>query len=365
MELRVSIPLLTALGPLVFLLWVASGFAVGGIGHASKGGASILGSGSTFIYPQMSIWIPEFTSKHPEITVNYNPTGSGTGQKQFFTKLVDFAASDPPVTRDRWLEYRGRILQMPVVLGGVVVTYNLPDVRSELRVNAEVLALIYRGELRYWDDPRLKELNPDVKLPHREIIAVHRSDSSGTTNIFTFFLHKAAPDAWPSDLVGKSVEWPVDSKGNGMGAKGNQGVTQVLLSIPYSLGYVEFSYALENGMPMALVENRAGNFVKPSIEAIIEAARNAFPLLPKSPLDDYSLDLDAIIYAPGEGSYPLTSFVHLLFWTDYKDASKARALRNFIQFVNTEGQELIANGYAPIPEEIRRVNLEALRLVKP
>ena len=361
MELRISAPLMASLGPLIFILWVVLGLA-GATSHASDAEVSILGSGSSFIYPQMSVWIPEFTRRHPRIVLNYNPTGSGTGQKQFFSRLVDFAASDPPLTRDVWLKYRGRVIQMPVVLGAVVITYNLPS-GGQLRLDGSVLAKIYRGEVRYWDDPLLRELNPGMELPHKEIVAVHRSDSSGTTNIFTFFLHKASPRDWPLDLVGKSVEWPVDSKGNGVGAKGNQGVTQVIMNTPYSLGYVELSYALENDLPMASVRNAEGRFVSPSAQSVMEAARNAFPLLPKSPLDDFSLDLDAVVYAPGEGSYPLTSFVHLILWTSYGE--KAEAIREFVRFVNTEGQEMIVEGYAPIPPELRTVNLKALGLIRP
>ncbi len=361
MELRISAPLLASMGPLIFILWVVLGL-VGAAARGSSAEVSILGSGSSFIYPQMSIWIPKFMGDHPWITLNYNPTGSGTGQKQFFSKLVDFAASDPPLTRDVWLRYRGQVLQMPVVLGAVVITYNLP-VEGQLRLDGRVLAKIYRGEVRYWDDPLMRELNPGMKLPHKEIIAVHRSDSSGTTNIFTFFLHKASSQDWPLELVGKSVEWPVDSRGNGVGAKGNQGVTQVVMNTPYSLGYVELSYALENDLPMASVRNAEGNFVSPSSQSVTEAAKNAFSLLPRSPLDDFSLDLDALVYAPGEGSYPLTSFVHLIFWTRYGE--KAEAIREFVRFVNTEGQELIAEGYAPIPPELRSVNLKAVGLIKP
>ncbi len=361
MELRISAPLLASLGPLIFILWVVLGLA-GAAAHGSDEVVSILGSGSSFIYPQMSVWMPKFVEDHPWITLNYNPTGSGTGQKQFFSKLVDFAASDPPLTRDIWLKYRGRVLQMPVVLGAVVITYNLP-VEGQLRLDGRTLAKIYRGEVRYWDDPLMRELNPGMELPHREIVAVHRSDSSGTTNIFTFFLHKASPQDWPLDLVGKSVEWPVDSKGNGVGAKGNQGVTQVIMNTPYSLGYVELSYALENDLPMASVRNAEGNFIAPSAQSVMEAARNAFPLLPKNPLDDFSMDMDAIVFAPGEESYPLTSFVHLIFWTNYGE--KAEAIREFVRFVNTEGQEMIVEGYAPIPPELRSVNLKAVGLIKP
>lgn len=325
---------------------------------------NLLGSGATFPYPQLSVWITEFHKKHPGIIISYNPTGSGTGQKQFFSKLVDFAASDPPVSKNRWQEWRGKFVQMPFILGGVVVTYNVPEIGNrEIKMDAETIALIYRGDIQYWDDPKITSLNPGIKFPHKRIIAVHRSDSSGTTNIFTFFLHKAAPDTWPEELVGKIIEWPVDKKGNGVGGRGNQGVAEILSSTKYSIGYVELAYALEGKMPVALVKNREGKFIKPSAETITAAAAGALSSLPDSPLGDFSNDLDAVIFAPGENSYPLASFSHLLFYTEY-DEGKLEAIKEFIKYINTDGQERIAPGYAPIPKQLRELNLKALDILK-
>ncbi len=346
-------------GATIVIAALAIALTFGGKVHRVK----LLGSGSSFIYPQMSAWIPEFRKRNPWVTLNYNPTGSGTGQQQFFDGLVDFAASDPPLSKEKWESYRGKVIQMPIVLGAVAVVYNVPELESGLRLDGETLALIYRGEVSYWDDPRLVELNPGVKLPHERIVAVHRSDSSGTTQVFTTFLHLSAPHVWPESLVGKTVEWPVDSKGFGVGSKGNQGVAQTLENTPYSVGYVELSYAMERGMKMAKIRNREGEFVLPTRESVLIAAKNAFSQLPKSPLDDFSQDLRAIVYAPGKGSYPITSFVHLVFWTEY-DAEKVRAVSRLIEFLNVEGQEMIVRGYAPIPAEIRKVNLKALELLR-
>ncbi|MDW8035380.1 MAG: phosphate ABC transporter substrate-binding protein PstS [Candidatus Korarchaeum sp.] len=188
---------------------------------------NLLGSGATFPYPQIAAWIGEFSKKYPNVTVNYNPTGSGAGQEQFFSGVVDFAASDPPISKEKWESWRGKFVQIPFVIGAVAITYNLPELgATKLKLDAEVIALIYKGEIQYWNDERIKKLNPGLNLPEKRIIAVHRSDSSGTTDVFTRFLHKAAPQAWPKELVGKSIEWPVDKKGNGVGGKGNQGVAE-------------------------------------------------------------------------------------------------------------------------------------------
>jgi len=324
---------------------------------------SLLGSGATFPYPQIATWIDDFTKKHPEISINYNPTGSGTGQEQFFTKVVDFAASDPPISREKWEEWKGKFVQMPFILGAVVMTYNLPGVEG-LKLDAETIALIYKGEIQYWNDERIRKLNPELNLPNKRIIAAHRSDSSGTTDVFTRFLHKAAPDVWPEAMVGKSIEWPVDKLGNGVGGKGNQGVAEILRTTEGSIGYVELNYAIELKMPTALIRNKDGYFVMANETTIKEAARGALASLPSSPDGDFSNDIDATLYAPGKLSYPIASFSHLLFYTNYPE-DKARAIKEFIKYVNTEGQEKVIRGYVAIPEEVRKLNLKALDIIKP
>jgi len=331
----------------------------------SGGGGEVrlVGSGSTFIYPQLQAWIQAFTERRPDVVIEYTPTGSGAGQAQMLVdKTVDFAGSDPPLTREQYERYKGQVVQLPVILGAVAVVYNLPGV-EDLRLNGEVLALIYLGEIEYWDDPRIAGLNPGVDLPHERIIAVHRSDSSGTTHVFTLFLHKASGGLWPAELVGKSVEWRVDATGRGVGAKGNQGVAQAVQSTEYSIGYVEYSYALGAGLPMAYIENAYGEYLKPSPESIQAAARAALPAMPDSPLGDWSGVLEAIVYAEGEGVYPITSFSFLIFWTTYPP-EKAEAVKSFIEFIMTEGDNYIVEGYVAVPEEVKRINLKALDIIK-
>lgn len=326
----------------------------------------LYGSGSTFIYPLLDTWAKKFSEKYPNIRIEYNPTGSGTGQTQFMQKVVDFAASDPPLPTSRWEEARRDprgVIQMPVTLGAVVVIYNIPGLEGRLRLDGETLALIYLGEIEYWDDPRIKALNPDLNLPHEKIIAVHRSDSSGTTHVFTLFLYKASNGKWPKTLVEKAIEWPVDKTGRGLGGKGNQGVAELVQRTPYSIGYVEYSYALLAKLPWALIKNAYGNFIDATAETMMEAARNAFPKLPPDLRDDFNEAWDAVVYAPGANSYPITSFSFLIFYEVYPK-EKVDAIRKFIEFVNKEGQSILVEGYIPIPENIREYNLRALNLIR-
>ena len=323
------------------------------------GKVHLQGEGSSFLFPQIQAWSAALKERHPWIVVSYNPTGSGSGQSALLSGVVDFAGSDPPLSREAWEQLRGRVLQMPVVIGMVAVVYNLPGV-GELRLDGETLARIFSGEVEYWDDEVIRRHNQGVDLPHERIIVVHRSDSSGTTEVLTRFLRKSAPHVWGDEMVGKSVDWPVDRTGRGVGAKGNQGVLEMVLRTRYSIGYVEYAYALDSGVGVARVMNRAGNFIAPSPQAAQEAARAALGVIPESPLGDWSGAFDAIVYAPGEGSYPLTSWSFLLFHTNYPDEGKEQAVRTFIEWLNTEGQEHIVEGYVPIPPEVRQVNLKAL-----
>lgn len=323
----------------------------------------LTGSGSSFIAPQMYAWASQIKNRYQWLVIEYESVGSGAGLSNFLQGLKDFGASDPPLPYNIWSEHRGKLIQMPVILGAVVVIYNIPSITVPLNLTGKALALIYKGEIRYWDDPIIAEANPGIELPHKEIIVVHRSDSSGTTQVFTLYLHKSAPDVWPENLVGKTINWPVDSTGRGVGAKGNEGVTRTVKFTPYSIGYVEWSYAIDSGLPMAALENGVGEFVLPSIEGIQKAAK-ALPL-PDTPLGDFSAVLEHLVYPEAPGAYPIASFTFLVFWTEYP-REKADAVKKFIEYINTDGQSSnsIAAGYAPIPEEIRQLNMKALDYIK-
>ena len=333
---------------------------------AAGGGGQVrlLGSGSTFVKPAMDRWAAEF-QKRTGVIVEYTGGGSGKGVSDILQGLVDFAASDPPLPRSKWMQVRGRILQFPVVLGAVVVTYNLPGLGNvSLNFTGEVLAKIYMGEIRYWDDPAIKKLNPAVadKLPHKEIIAVHRSDASGTTAIFTTFLSKAYKP-WAEKVgAGKLVDWPVDKTGNGIGAEGNQGVTLTIKENPYSIGYVEWAYALENKLPIARIMNPAGRFVAPSRESVSAAFR--VKNLP-GPDGDWSSVYKQFVYSNASpDAYPIAGQTFMLVYKSYKDPAKCNAVKEFIRFIAGQGQDMLPKGYAPLPENLRQVAEKAADMIE-
>lgn len=338
-----------------FLIWMRSAQPPGPLS------CSLNGAGASFQYPQIAQWASLF-QKAKGIKITYQSVGSGAGQSMFLKdRVVDFAASDPPLTREQYEKYRGQVMQIPWIIGAVAVVYNVPEIPGDynLRLSAGVVARIYMGEIMYWDDQAIKELNPEVAslLPHREIIAVHRSDSSGTTEIFTTFLHKASPDNWPRELVGKTVNWPVDATGRGVSAKGNEGVTATITQTPYSIGYVELSYALEYNMAIASIENAAGKFVLPTEEAVKNSIKGV--TLPGSPLDDFSSVIYDAVYSPHPDSYPIASPVFLIVWRNYEDKCKATALSEFLKWVAEEGYENMVPGYVAPPEEARNLLLVA------
>ncbi len=325
------------------------------------------GSGSTFLQLQLTAWIIAFHRTHPSITIEYNAVGSGAGQQQFFQHLTDFCGSDPPLDHSSWLRYKGRIMQIPVVMGAVAVIYNLPGLSAyRLKLDGEVLALIYLGRIRYWDNPLIKKLNPELSslLPHKEIIVVHRSDSSGTTQVFTYYLYRSSKNLWPESLVGKNIEWPVDKTGRGLGGKGNAGIVSIIMNTPYSIGYVELSYAIKYRLSTALLRNRAGYFVEPNTTTIMAAGRYAANsgLIPLDPRGDYSRELEAIIYAGGKLSYPITCFTHIFIWTEYP-GEKAGAIKEFLSWLADRGSQYVVPGYAPVPGRLREIIASAAMIV--
>ena len=335
---------------------------LGQVQQPAQGTVKLVGSGSTFVKPAMDRWINEFHKLHPSIYIEYMGGGSGKGVSDLLAGLVDFAGSDPPLPRDKWEQLRGRVLQFPVILGAVVVSYNLPGLKNvELNFTGEVLAAIYLGEISYWDDPAIKRLNPAVadKLPHHEITVVHRSDASGTTELFTLFLYKSSPE-WRRVGYGKTVEWPVDETGRGIGQEGNQGVTQALLSTPYSIGYIEWGYAIEYGLPVARIASPYGVYVAPSTESIAAAYKIDNP---PSPLDDWSSVAKSFIYSnASRNAYPIVGQTFMLIRTGLS-GEKCTALKSFIEYIAGPGQDSLPKGYAPLPPALRGVAREAARLL--
>ncbi|MCS7128084.1 MAG: phosphate ABC transporter substrate-binding protein PstS [Sulfolobales archaeon] len=328
---------------------------------------TLSGAGASFLAPQMIEW-SRILAESKGLKVEYQSVGSGAGRDMFFNKVVHFAGSDPPLTKEQYMRYVGKVMQLPIVVGSIAIIYNVPELPSDRSIclSSDLIALIYKGEVTYWDDQRILDLNPGLSgiLPHREIVAVHRSDSSGTTAVFTTYLNKASPGIWTSNLVGFTIDWPVDATGRGIGGKGNEGVTQAVKTTPYSLGYVELSYAITQGLPTAAIRNSEGMCVKPTNQTILNAVRNSALLLPQSPLDDWSDVLARMLNPPGKDSYPIVSFSYIFIYRAYPDKNVVEALREFIKWINTEGQERMVPGYLPIPKEVREINLKAVDLLE-
>lgn len=325
----------------------------------------VRGAGATFPLLQIERWIDEFCREHPGIAISYQGVGSGAGQSQFFAKTVDFCGTDPPLTREKWREYRGKILQIPYLLGAVVVVYNVPEVRNRtLKLSAEVLALIYRGDIAYWDDPRIVKLNPGLGLPHEEIRVVYRADASGTQYIFTLYLYKAAPSIWSEEWISKIMKSPIVRSSRAIGGKGNPAVVQIIRNTPYSIGFIEWSYAIKEDLPIAAIENPLGEFIKPSIGSLIKAAKATAKHLPKDPREDFSGDVEQIVYANASGAYPLTSWTHIVLWVSYSDPAKADALAEYLRWIYRKGYNNLVPGYAPPPKDICELLIKASKIIE-
>jgi phosphate transport system substrate-binding protein len=310
---------------------------------SSGGGADLTGAGATFPYPIYSKWFSDYANA-TGIKINYQSIGSGGGVRQISEQTVDFGASDGPMSDEEMAKAKGGpILHIPTVLGADVITYNVPGVTAVLKLTPSVIADIFMGRIKKWNDTRLASLNPGVSLPSQDILVVHRSDGSGTTYIFTDYLDKVSP-AWHSSVgKGKEVKWPV-----GLGGKGNEGVSGQVKQTPGAVGYVELAYAKQNNLPAALVRNNAGQYVAASVPAVTAAAAGVAQSLPAN--TDYRI---SIVDAPGAQSYPISSFTWLLVYQHQKDAVKGKKLVDFLNWAMTEGEKSAPTlDYAPLPTEM-------------
>jgi len=306
------------------------------------GMVTLTGAGATFPMPIYSRWFATYARTNP-VRVNYASVGSGAGIRQITQGTVDFGASDAPMS-DEELARKPDILHVPMVMGSVAVSYNLPGLRQPLRLDGATLAAIYLGQVRRWNDARIAALNPGVALPGADILPVYRTDGSGTTFVFTDFLAAVSP-AWKREVgVGKSVKWPT-----GLGAKGNEGVTGVVRQAEGAVGYVEVAYATQNRLPVAAIRNRAGTFLSPSVEATTEAAAAVVGQLP--PDTDFRL---SIVNAAAPGAYPIASFTYLLVPAHMEECVRARALTGLVHWTLTAGGDMARRlEYAPLPPALR------------
>lgn len=298
------------------------------------------GGGSTFVYPMMSRWASEY-EKAGGVQVNYQSIGSGGGIQQMTARTFDFGCTDGPMNEEQLKKARqigGEVVHIPLVLGAVVPAYNVQEVTEPLRFTGSVLAAIYLGKVKKWNDPALKRLNPQAPLPDRDIVVVHRSDGSGTTYIWVDFLAKVNPE-WKEKVgVGTSVNWPC-----GTGQKGNEAVARQVKQSPGSIGYVELEYALETDMQYGSVQNRDGMFVRASLQAVTAAANAALAEIP----DDlrYSLTNE-----PGKDVYPISGTTWAVIYVN-QPAAKGKAVVDFLRWTTHEGQQYVEGlHYARLPQ---------------
>ncbi len=295
------------------------------------------GAGATFPYPLYSKWFSEYKKIHPQVEINYQSIGSGGGIRQLLDKTVDFGASDAPMTDEQLAKSAVPILHLPTVLGAVVLTYNLPEAKRPIQLTSELVADIFLGKVTKWNDAKLAAANPGVALPATAILVAHRSDGSGTSAIFTDYLAKVSPE-WKAKVgSGTAVKWPA-----GLGGKGNEGVTGLVKQTPGAIGYVEFIYAKSNGLPVAVLKNKAGQFVEPTVDSVTAAAAGAMKNMP----DDFRV---SITDAEGKTAYPISGFTYLLVYQQM-DAKKGAELKQFLKWALADGQKMAAPlGYAPLP----------------
>ncbi|MCS7179791.1 MAG: phosphate ABC transporter substrate-binding protein PstS [bacterium] len=300
----------------------------------------IVGAGASFPYPLYSKMFDEYY-KTNGVKINYQSIGSGGGIKQLQAKTVDFAGSDAILSDEQLKTFDDNILHIPICLGAVAITYNV-DIK-DLKFTPDIITDIFLGKITKWNDERIKKINPDKNLPDLSITVVRRSDGSGTTFVFTDYLSKVSNE-WKEKVgSGTSVNWPV-----GIGGKGNEGVAGLIKQTPGAIGYVELIYALQNNLPVGIVQNKSGNFIKPSVETITEASDVKLP-------EDMRI---TITNTENKNGYPISAFTYILVYENLKKANekmdyeKAKALANLLWWMVHEGQTYTKPlHYAPLGKQ--------------
>lgn len=301
------------------------------------GDNTLIGAGSTFVYPLFSKQFAEY-NKETGVRVNYQSIGSGGGIQQLMHKTVDFGDSDAPLNDEQTKAIGVPVLHIPMCSGAVVISYNLPNVTDTLKLTPDVIANIFLGKIKTWNDPQIAAVNAGVQLPSTPIVVAHRSDGSGTTNIFTTYLSKVSPQWNTSPGKGSSINWPI-----GLGGKGNEGVAGLVKQTPGAIGYVELAYAIQNKMAFAKVQNKAGNFITPSIESTKAASNIQLP-------EDSKVSLTNTDAADG---YPISGFTWALIYKEqnYNNRSRDRAtkLLKLLWWNIHDGQKFCEGlNYAPL-----------------
>jgi phosphate transport system substrate-binding protein len=303
---------------------------------------TLTGAGSTFVAPFFSVAFAKYHQQHPAVSIGYAVVGSGAGITAFSAKQVDFGASDVPMTAAEQSAARGgRVTQVPVALGGEGVAYNLNlPAGARLHLTGPVLARIFLGQITNWNDPAITALNPGISIPDAPITVVHRSDSSGTTYIFSNYLSTVSP-TWAAKVgTSKTPNWPA-----GEGAEGNGSIAATVYRTPFSIGYVEQAYSRGLLLPFAAIRNQAGNYVVPSTQTVATDAAQKLHITPT----DFS-----IVNQPGANSYPITGYSWALIYTHQPSQATGQQLVSMLDWLANDGQAYAAaNGYVPLPPQIR------------
>jgi phosphate transport system substrate-binding protein len=312
----------------------------------------LTGAGSTFDYPIFSKWFSEYGAAHPGVEINYQSIGSGGGIRQFCSGVVDFGASDMPMTEEMMRGCKEKLVHIPVVLGAVAPIFNVPGV-SGLRFSGDTLANIYLGKINNWNDAAIARDNPGVKLPNQRITVVHRSDGSGTSFIWTDYLSKVSPEWKQGPGSGTSPAWPT-----GVGGKGNEGVSGLVRQLPGSIGYVELIYALQNNITTGAVKNADGQFVTASLNSTTAAAASM-----KQIPDDLRF---SITNPPGGSAYPISSFSWIIAPQADPNSANGKVLIDLLSWIVKSGQSESASlSYAPLPQNVAEKDLKVIYSLKP
>jgi len=321
-----------------FIGIVAVVLTLSACGGSREESVKLQGAGASFPAPLYLKWFKSYSGAHPNVQVDYQSVGSGSGVKSFMDRTVDFAASDAAMKPEEMAKVDGGVQLLPMTAGKIVLAHSLKEVPN-LKLSREAYIGIFSGKITKWNDPAIAKENPDAKLPDAPINVIVRADSSGTTFVFTKHLSAISKEFAKDVGVNTMPNWPVGTK-----SKGNEGITASLLTTPGSIGYIEYGYAKSQNLPMAALQNRAGNFVAPTIEAAQAALATA------------EIPPDLIAWVPdpeGKDAYPIVTFTWMIFHKKYDNKAKAKALRALIDYGLTDGQkESEALGYVPLPPPV-------------
>jgi phosphate transport system substrate-binding protein len=324
---------------------------------AGAAGQTINGAGATFPYPIYARWFDAYQQLHPGVEINYQAIGSGAGIQKIMDGAVDFGASDSPLSDEQMAQAQAKlgtpVLHFPTVAGGAVPAYNIPSLQGEVRFTPESLSGIFLGAIRRWDDPAIARDNPGLRLPGNAIVVVHRADGSGTSYCFTDYLSKVSAE-WKRRVgKGTTVAWPV-----GASARGNEGVAALIKQTPYSIGYVELVYALQNGISYGSVRNAAGGFIRADLASVAAAAEGGVASIP----EDFRV---SITDAPGRGAYPISTFTWLLVPEKGGNPATRKALVAYLRWALTDGQRITRTlQYAPLPRKLADREVKALSKIQ-